>query len=209
MRIPGESDLTGNICVFAAGSEASGEFKGQAKRLGELIGEHEFGLVYGGIESGLMRDVASGARSRGANVIGVVPVIGDDPYLKKGEVIEVEDEGSEGSKMIYTSSLIERKQRMLGLSDAVVALPGGIGTLDEIATSLERMRIGNPKGALSRFVILNVSGYYDGLRSQLELMRGHKLVSDRIEKHIFFEDDAEAAMQRIADSLKLPKRSER
>ena len=189
--------LTGNICVYAAAGREKPPYKQAAFRTGELIGEHGYNLVYGGIDVGLMRQVASGARSTGARVTGVIPGAGDDLV---GSDMFLGEEPLRRD-IITTPNLITRKHTMLQMSDAVIALAGGIGTFDEIATTLELSRGRVRHGAVSRFVILNTDGFYDGLRTQLERMEDEGLLRAHVEDCVTFAETPEQAVGYIHSQL--------
>ena len=104
-----------------------------AKRLGRWIGEHKHTLVYGGGESGLMGVIAREVHEAGCPVIGVVP--GDVSFIKDRPQPYV-------TELITARNMSDRKEKMLELADAFVALPGGIGTLDEMSEAITLTKIG-------------------------------------------------------------------
>src|ERR1700712_620706 len=112
------------ICVFCGSSQgANPAYSAAAKRLGSLIGERGYSMVFGGGKNGLMGDTAMAAAAAGAKVLGVLPEV-----LQKIEVpLEKESED-----LILVPDMQVRKQIMLNRSDAFILLPGGLGTLDEL-----------------------------------------------------------------------------
>jgi uncharacterized protein (TIGR00730 family) len=146
------------IAVFCASSTGLDEiYRNEAKKLGEKLVDEGLGLVYGGASRGLMNVVAEAVLQKGGNVIGVITRLLADKEITKTECSEI----------IYTSTMHERKVRMLEIADAVVALPGGFGTLDEMfeALTLSQLDILNvPIG------LLNTKGYYDLLIELLDRM---------------------------------------
>lgn len=167
------------ITVFCGSSEGSEPiYKQQAIQLGETMASKGIGLVYGGARIGIMGAVAQGVLSRQGEVIGVIP-----HFLDKKEVAH-----EELSQLIRVETMHERKMKMHELSDGVIALPGGFGTLDELFEILTWAQLGlhgHPIG------ILNTNGFYDHLLGFIEnlLEKGfikqlHKdmvLVSDNME----------------------------
>jgi uncharacterized protein (TIGR00730 family) len=144
------------LCVYAgasAGTEPA--FALAASDLGGLLARSRITLVYGGASIGLMGAVADAALSNGGEVIGVIPT-----GLKRKEVAH------EGLTELRTvGSMHERKAMMSELADAFIALPGGLGTLDELLEAATWTQLGihaKPCG------ILNVEGYWDSLIAQLE-----------------------------------------
>jgi len=144
------------ICVYCASSEhCDPVYRDDAFRLGQLLAEAECTVVYGGGAVGLMGAVADGALSRGGHVTGVIPrfmteVEWQHPGLANLEVVE---------------DMRERKHRLLTDSDAVVALPGGCGTLEELfeAITLKRLAL-----YFNPIVLLNTRSFYTPLQTFLQ-----------------------------------------
>ena len=135
----------------------STQFAEGALRLGTQIGQNHHELVYGGSTSGLMGIVADAALAAGAHVIGVVPNIPSIVARKHPGL----------SEYFYTESLGDRKVKMMELADAYIALPGGVGTLDEVTDiiSLARLRMN-----LKPCILFNIDHFYDPLRDFLQSM---------------------------------------
>jgi hypothetical protein len=121
-----------------------------AQEVGRQIGLRGWRLVYGGGHTGLMGAVADAALAHGAEVIGIIPDRLIERELGHGGVTELQVVGS----------MHERKQKMAEQSDAFVALPGGIGTMEEIFEIWTWRQLGYHRKALG---LLNVGGYYDDL----------------------------------------------
>jgi uncharacterized protein (TIGR00730 family) len=144
------------ICVYCASSEhVDRRYHDAASALGRAIAEARCTLVYGGGAAGLMGSLANGALAAGGAVIGIIPrfmteVEWQHPGLANLEVVE---------------DMRERKHRLLTGSDAVVALPGGCGTLEELfeAMTLKRLAL-----YLKPIVLLDVGGFYAPLERFLE-----------------------------------------
>ena len=131
------------------------EYREAAAELGQLLGERRIGLVYGGANVGLMGAIANAVLEHGGQVTGVIP-----ESLKEKELAH-----PGLSKLYIVASMHERKAMMERLSQGFIALPGGIGTLEEIFEILTWAQLGlhqKPCG------LLNVNGYYDGLISFLK-----------------------------------------
>ncbi len=125
-------------------------YKAAAEEVGRTLAEQGIGLVYGGGGVGLMGVVADAALAAGGEVIGVIP-----EALK---ALEVEHKNL--SSMHVVPDMHSRKAMMLGLADAVIALPGGFGTLDELFEALTWSQLDYHRKLCG---ILNVAGYYDHL----------------------------------------------
>lgn len=125
-------------------------YKAAAEEVGRTLAEQGIGLVYGGGGVGLMGVVADAALAAGGEVIGVIP-----EALK---ALEVEHKNL--SSMHIVPDMHSRKAMMLGLADAVIAMPGGFGTLDELFEALTWSQLDYHRKLCG---ILNVAGYYDHL----------------------------------------------
>ncbi len=136
------------ICVFC-GSNLGGDpsFSKAAKELGELIARRGDTLIYGGSRKGLMGVLSDACFQHGGEVIAVEPRF----FINAGAVTD------SITTLIETDTMSERKQRMIELADAYVALPGGIGTLDEISDVLTDIGLGQARGKL---ILFNVNGFY-------------------------------------------------
>ena len=139
------------ICVFASASNNIDEtyFKA-AHELGSLIAQNHYDLIYGGSNLGLMGEVTNSARLRGSEIIGVMPEKLYNLGINPGEC----------SRFILTKGMRERKAKMDELSQALVALSGGFGTLEELAEMLVQKQLGYNNKPI---VLLNTNGFYDDL----------------------------------------------
>ncbi len=139
------------ICVFCGSSMGNNEnFRIAAKGVGEYFVNNNIGLIYGGADVGLMKILADEVLEGGKEVIGIMPHL----------LIEKEVEHKGISRLIEVESMAERKEKMVEISDAFIALPGGFGTFDELLEVLtfNQLRISDkPVG------ILNIDGYFDKL----------------------------------------------
>jgi uncharacterized protein (TIGR00730 family) len=147
-----------NICVFCGSSLGhSPVYETAAKELGALMAAQGHTLIYGGGNVGLMGVVADSVLQNGGEVIGVIP-----DFLLQREV------GHRGvSKLEVVGSMHERKKRMADLSDAFIAMPGGWGTLDELAEILTWKQL----GIISQPVaLLNTADFFQALIDQMHKM---------------------------------------
>lgn len=147
-----------NICVFCgSGMGRNPVYAEAARTLGKLMVQHHSTLIYGGGNIGLMGIVADAVMADGGKVIGVIP-----DFLMQKEV------GHKGlTQLEVVGSMHERKRRMADLANAFVALPGGWGTLDELAEILTWRQLGLVKAPIA---ILNTNHYFDTLLKQMEVM---------------------------------------
>lgn len=144
------------ICVFCGSSMGNDQsFKQSAQVLGEYFVENNIDLVYGGANVGLMKIIADVVMKGGCKVTGIMPHL----------LIEKEVEHKEITELISVHTMAERKQLMAEMSDGFIAMPGGLGTLDELSEVLtyNQLRIcDKPIG------LLNTSGYYNSLMKFLD-----------------------------------------
>lgn len=144
------------ICVYCGSSEGIlPEYGRAAVALGRAMVKNDFDLVYGGASVGLMGKLADAVLDGGGKVTGVMP----EPLVNR----EISHPGL--TELVVAGSMHERKSMMADLSDAFIALPGGIGTMDELFEILTWAHLGihNKPCAL-----LNVSGYYDHLKAFMQ-----------------------------------------
>lgn len=145
-----------SVCVYCASStQIDDKYFRAAEELGHLIAEHGLTLITGAGKLGLMNTIENAALEAGGKVTGVIPSF----MVREGW----HHEGL--TELIETPSMHERKQTMANLSDGIIALPGGCGTMEELLEIITWKQLGlyvNP------IVILNVDGFYDALLAQLE-----------------------------------------
>lgn len=145
-----------NICVFCASSaRIDSIYYDAAYALGKLMAENGIACVCGAGNTGLMRAVADGEIEHGGSVIGVIPQFMVDNGWCHPQLTET----------IITQDMHERKETMSRLADAVIALPGGCGTLEELLEIITWKQLGLYHGTI---VILNISGYYNHLLAMLQ-----------------------------------------
>lgn len=145
-----------NICIFAASSsKIDRSYLDAASLLGSMLADEGHNIIYGGGGIGLMGALADAAMKKGAKITGVIP-----------SFMQINGWGHDGiDEIIVTEDMGSRKKKMFELSDAVIALPGGIGTLEELTEAITMKQLGLFRGPL---VILNINSYYDGLINFLE-----------------------------------------
>ena len=162
----------GSVAIFCAASEniAPGYFEAAAE-VGAMLGRLGMTMVYGGARFGLMEATAKAAKAAGARIVGVVP----DILVERDRVSRLLDE------QVGCRNLSERKDIMLERSDVLVALPGGVGTLDEIFHVLAAATIGYHT---KRVVLYNVNGFWNPLLATVEEMSQAGFVRGEVEKYL-------------------------
>lgn len=157
-----------NICVFASSSNyLDNIYYADAKELGRLLGKHGYNIVYGGSNLGLMWACAGSVKENGGKVTGVMP--------EKLHNLGVFTDGCD--EFIITAGMRERKGRIDSLSDAVIALPGGFGTLEELSEMIVQKQLGYNKKPI---VILNTNNFYDKLNEFFEQMINEKYANNNM-----------------------------
>ena len=146
------------IAVYCASSNRVRQsFIDAAENLGEIFASHNIRLVYGDGGIGLMAAIAKGSLDAGGEVLGVIPRF----------MVEQGWNNPRSTETIVTETMHERKATICKVSDAMVALPGGIGTFEELLECLTWKQLGLHNNPI---VILNTDGYYDRLLSCIDLM---------------------------------------
>lgn len=148
-------EMRGNVCVFCASSaNIDGRYLDDARELGRLLAQAGWRCVNGGGAVGLMGAVTDGTLDAGGEVTGVIPKFMVDNGWCYDRLEDV----------IVTADMHQRKHMMSEMADAVIALPGGVGTLEELLETLTWRQLGLIKTPI---IILNSRGYYDALLAML------------------------------------------
>ena len=173
------------IVVFCGSSSGTDPvYAARAYETGAILARSGIGLVYGGARVGLMGAVADGALAHGGEVIGVLP-----RFLSGKEI------GHHGlTDLILVDTMHERKTKMHELSDGVITLPGGFGTMEELFEMLTWGQLGlhaKPVG------ILNVARFYDELISLLQTMVDRGFLKTENQQMLLFADTLEDLLARM------------
>ena len=148
-------EIKGNVCVFCASSANIDErYLADARELGNLLAQGGWRCVNGGGAVGLMGAVTDGTLDTGGEVTGVIPKFMVDNGWCYDRLMDV----------VVTADMHQRKQMMSNMADAVIALPGGVGTLEELLETLTWRQLGLVKVPI---IILNTLSYYDLLLAML------------------------------------------
>ncbi len=152
------------VAVFCGSSFGSDViFEEQAYLLGQTLAIRNIGVVYGGANLGLMGALAEGVLSKNGKIVGVIP-----EFLKEKEIAH-----QNLTELILVESMHERKKKMNELSDGVIALPGGFGTLEEFFEMLTWAQLGLHKKPVA---ILNIVGFYNDLVNFIQNMVDKKFL---------------------------------
>jgi uncharacterized protein (TIGR00730 family) len=173
------------VCVYAGSTAgARPQYADAARALARVLCARRRGIVFGGSRAGLMGALADEALARGGEVIGVIP-----RYLVEREVAH-----QSLTDLHVVATMHERKALMAELADAFVALPGGIGTLEELVEMLTWAQLGLHAKPIG---ILNVDGYYDGLLAFLQHAVGEGFLSPATRELLTVRSDPEALLDEL------------
>lgn len=147
------------ICVYCgSGPGADPAFAQAARDFGTILAKNSIGLVFGGGTVGMMGELAEAMLHRGGEVTGIIP-----------EFLVAREHAIKGAhELILTRDMHERKRKMFEMADAFVALPGGVGTLEEIVEQMTWAQLGRHKKPI---LLANIEGFWEPLCALLDHMK--------------------------------------
>ena len=179
------------ICIFgASSSRLDPVYYHEAEAMGRLLAEAGHTVVFGGGADGLMGACARGAKAAGGKIVGIAPRMFNEPGILLPECDE----------LILTDSMAARKETMFSESEAFLALPGGIGTMDEFFEATTLRQLGLLRGAI---VLLNTKGFYTPLVAYLEQMAEQGFMSRNCLSLLSLCDTPEAALEALLTPVEL------
>lgn len=174
-----------NICVFCSSSDYLDDiYYKDAKELGILIGQNGYNIVYGGSTLGMMWACASEVKNNGGKIYGVMPQ----------RLVDMGCRTDNCDEFFLAQGMRERKQKMDEISDAVIVMAGGFGTLEEFAEMLVQKQLGYSKKAI---VILNTNEYYDKLLEFFEKIIENKFANRFVRNLIYVASTPQEAVEYI------------
>ncbi|MGD9500901.1 MAG: TIGR00730 family Rossman fold protein [Methyloceanibacter sp.] len=180
-----------NICVYCgSGSGRNPAFAEAARELGRRLAAQRIGLVYGGGSLGLMGEIARSVLEHGGHVTGIIP-----GFLSEREHMLIE-----AQELIVVDDMHQRKQLMFVKSDAFVALPGGLGTLEEFVEQLTWSQLGRHQRPI---VLANIEGFWNPLLAQFESMKEEGFIRKGLELNLLVVDRVEEIIPAIERALAL------
>ncbi|MFD0986848.1 LOG family protein [Methyloligella solikamskensis] len=185
------------ICVYC-GSGAGGNpaYAEGARRLGQIFAEAGIGLVYGGGCIGLMGEIARSVLEHGGHVTGIIPT-----FLTEREVML-----KDVQELIVVDDMHQRKHLMFDKSDAFVALPGGLGTLEELVEQLTWSQLGRHEKPI---VLADIENFWSPLLALFKHMQEDGFIRQGLELKVEVVDDVERILPTIRANLKpRPERAE-
>jgi uncharacterized protein (TIGR00730 family) len=173
------------ICVFCGANPGKGSvYAAAARELGRYLAQNQLELVYGAGNVGLMGILADACLQAGGHVIGVIPT-----FLKEKEVCHM---GLQ--ELIVTDTMHQRKAHMEERSDGFIAMPGGYGTLDELAEILTWAQLGLHTKPIG---LLNVEGYFDPLIAYFDSMQDKGFLHPRNREMVLTASEPAALLQKM------------
>ncbi|MCD1643140.1 TIGR00730 family Rossman fold protein [Aurantimonas coralicida] len=181
-----------SVCVYC-GSSAGRDprYLESGRRLGEAIGAAGMRLVYGGGTRGIMGAVAEGVIARGGAVTGIIPRFLIDMEATESELTRLDE-------LIVTEDMHARKHQMFERSDAFVALPGGIGTLEELIEILTWSQLGRHAKPV---IVANVGGFWDPLSRLMDHMSAEGFLHTAHQVRPMVIDDVDAIVPELVTAL--------
>ena len=166
------------ICVYCgSGPGSDPAFVAAARAFGAILADNRIGLVYGGGSVGLMGELANAVLDRGGDVLGIIPTF-----------LENREHAIKRVGVIVTRDMHERKQRMFDEADAFVALPGGVGTLEELVEQLTWVQLGRHRKPV---LIADVGGFWRPLLQLFAHMREKAFIRQDTEVHYLVSEKIE------------------
>jgi uncharacterized protein (TIGR00730 family) len=186
--IPVASSLQ-NICVYCgSGSGRNPAYANAARAFGEILAKNRIGLVYGGGSLGLMGETARSALRHGGHVTGIIP-----GFLSEREHMLIE-----AQELIVVDDMHQRKQLMFAKSDAFVALPGGLGTLEEFVEQLTWSQLGRHSKPI---VLVNMEGFWNPLLKLFDKMGAEAFIRPGLELNMRVVERVEDVIPAIDKAL--------
>lgn len=169
----------GKICVYCgSGPGTDPAFIDAARAFGEILAKNGIGLVYGGGNVGMMGEIAQAVTAHGGHTTGVIPEF----------LVRREHANRNASNLIVTRDMHERKRKMFELADAFVAMPGGVGTLEELVEQLTWAQLGRHKKPI---LIANIKGFWQPLCALLDHMKHLEFIRSGLDFTLLVADKVE------------------
>jgi uncharacterized protein (TIGR00730 family) len=183
--------LIKRVCVYCGSNQGHDpRFVATARRFGEILAAGSMGLVYGCGSVGLMGTIARAVHDHGGEVTGIIP-----------EFLQVKERlFTDAQEIIVTADMHERKRLMFERADAFVALPGGIGTLEEVVEQLTWAQLGRHKKPI---LFANIAGFWDPLLALFEHMRSVGFLASKPLAYLIADDVEEILPALIAAAAKV------
>jgi uncharacterized protein (TIGR00730 family) len=178
-----------NICVYCgSGSGRNPAYAKAGRAFGEILAKNRIGLVYGGGSLGLMGETARSALRHGGHVTGIIP-----GFLSEREHMLIE-----AQELIVVDDMHQRKQLMFAKSDAFVALPGGLGTLEEFVEQLTWSQLGRHSKPI---VLVNIESFWNPLLKLFDKMSAEAFIRPGLELNMLVVERVDDVIPAIDKAL--------
>ncbi len=186
MTKPDQNSQIRTICVYCgSGGGTSPAFVAAAKAFGKTMADNGIALIYGGGNIGMMGTVSAAVMENGGKVIGIIPEF----------LLTKERAGRHGAdNLIVTADMHERKRKMFEMSDAFVAMPGGVGTLEEIVEQMTWAQLGRHKKPI---LLANIEGFWQPLCALLDHMRATEFIRGDFNFDLLVADEVEDILPKL------------
>jgi uncharacterized protein (TIGR00730 family) len=182
------SEHVEQICVFCASSQQSSQiYRDHAHRMGEILASEGYRVIFGGGRIGSMGALAEGVIENSGFITGIIPEFMKDLEVHHPEVNET----------IWVETMRERKRLMLEKSDAIIGLPGGSGTLEELMETITLKRLGQ---YLNPIVMVNTNDAFSPLQELLERCISEKFMQQSHRNMWSFVDHPDKALKAVKDA---------
>jgi uncharacterized protein (TIGR00730 family) len=181
-----------NVCVYCGSSPGHNPvFAAAARNLGRLMAESGIGLVYGGGGLGLMGEIAQAVLAHGGRVTGIIPEFLSEREHMLRDVTE----------LVVVADMHQRKKLMFDKSDAFVAMPGGIGTLEELVEQLTWAQLGRHNKPI---VLLDAEGFWAPFLGLLEHMKAEGFIRPELNVKVLTASEAEDVLPTVLANAQPP-----
>ena len=192
MNRPEKMGKIRKICVYCgSGPGTDPAYVEAARKFGAILARNGIGLVYGGGTTGMMGEVASSVEANGGQVTGIIPeFLMQREHAHRGE-----------HNLIVTPDMHERKRKMFELADAFVAMPGGVGTLEEIVEQMTWVQLGRHKKPV---LLANIKNFWEPLCALLDHMKKLEFIRGDLNFDLLVADTVEhilPMLQRAAEGV--------
>jgi len=188
MNSPENPSKIRKICVYCgSGPGTDPAFVEAARTFGTIMAKNGIGLVYGGGGNGMMGEIARAVRDHNGDVTGVIP-----------EFLMSREHASRSHNLVVTRDMHDRKRKMFELADAFVALPGGVGTLEELVEQLTWVQLGRHRKPV---LIANIEKFWDPLCALLGHMKTLEFIRDDLTFDLLVADKVDDILPTLRKAM--------
>jgi uncharacterized protein (TIGR00730 family) len=178
-----------SICVYCgSGPGSDPAYVAAAEAFGRILADRRIGLVYGAGSTGMMGGLATAVLDHGGSVTGIIPrfLVNRERAMARGE-------------LVVTRDMHERKQQMFERADAFVALPGGVGTLEEVVEQMTWAQLGRHKKPI---LLANIKGFWDPLCALLSHMRELRFIRSGFDVNFLVAQEVDDILPKLAEAMR-------